>query len=226
MLNEAESAGCWLLIVRHGATDGPGTLSGFGRPSDDPPLTACGHAHAQALADGLVHTLPTPLRLWTSPRRRAQQTLAPLAQALAMTPHIAASLDEIAYGRWAGRRRADIAAIEGEATLAAWDARGQAPDGAGFVPDAASSHAQAQALAEQMTRGGQHALAVSHNGRVRAFSALDPALAPARQKLSCGAVGLLWRPQPATGAAGWRVVAWNVSPAQAAGCLHRPIEPY
>lgn len=220
MLNE-QSIGTWLIVVRHGATDRAGAQNGFGRADHDPTLTPLGGSQAHALAAVLAAELPRPLSLWVSPRRRAQQTLAPLAAALQMTPKVLPHLDEIDYGRWAGRSRDDIAQAEGAEGLAAWDRLGLAPADAGFVPDALTGHAQARAFAKQIASEGRHALVMSHNGRVRTFSGLDPTLVPARRRLGLGAVGLLWRARPIDSP--WRVIAWDVDAAQAAERLRTPL---
>ena len=78
-----------VVILRH-ATRSP---SGMG----DSPLNTFGLSQAQMLAHELLSPrgpLPHPTHLWASPKLRAQQTLAPLSQAVAIPLKTDARLDE------------------------------------------------------------------------------------------------------------------------------------
>lgn len=91
-----------LIIVRHAEKDTSG---------DDPSLTETGRARARRLAEMLSGT--TLDALIASPRRRTQETLAPLADRIGLPltiipldgsvgTHVAALLDTV-LGRYAGR---------------------------------------------------------------------------------------------------------------------------
>lgn len=75
-----------LILVRHGE---PAWVSADGRNTNDPDLTARGHAQAKLVGARLADTEDLPGRgdvdhLYVSPARRAQQTAAPIAEALAL----------------------------------------------------------------------------------------------------------------------------------------------
>jgi len=75
-----------LILVRHGE---PAWVSPDGRNRNDPELTPRGHHQAQRVAARLADTEDRPGRgavdrLYVSPARRASQTAAPIAEALAL----------------------------------------------------------------------------------------------------------------------------------------------
>ena len=88
-----------VLLVRHGTHAQVGhVLSGRSEIA----LNAQGRAEAEALADRLEGR---PLAsLHCSPRRRAQETIAPLARRLGLPVRTTDALDEIDFGRFTGRR--------------------------------------------------------------------------------------------------------------------------
>jgi broad specificity phosphatase PhoE len=77
-----------LFLIRHGE---PSATWGGG--DADPGLTDLGRQQAQAAADRL--RLCTPRHIVSSPLRRAQETAAPLAEALSIAPKIAHEVAEI-----------------------------------------------------------------------------------------------------------------------------------
>ncbi len=98
-----------LWLIRHGVTanNRAGIYQGGAL---DPPLSAEGRRQAGAMAAGVVpllreHAAPV---LYTSPMRRARQTVAPLARALAQTPVAVDWLREFRYGHWEGLTLAQI----------------------------------------------------------------------------------------------------------------------
>lgn len=117
-----------LLLVRHGAHDWldrglAGRLPGVA-------LNLTGQAQAHAL----VHRLAGRRldALYTSPRQRARQTLAPLARARGLELALAPGFDEIDVGDWTGMRFEDL---QSDARWQAWNARrsqGWAPGGERF----------------------------------------------------------------------------------------------
>jgi broad specificity phosphatase PhoE len=75
-----------LILVRHATRD-------LG-PSADCSLNLAGQLMAQSLAQNLGPTLPKPDALFTSPKKRAQETLGPAAQLLGLPLNIETQLDE------------------------------------------------------------------------------------------------------------------------------------
>lgn len=92
-----------LLLCRHGTHDEVGrVLSGRSEIG----LNAAGHAEAAALARCLSgQTISTII---SSPRRRARETAAPIAELLGTPVTIDADLDEIDFGSFAGRTFAEL----------------------------------------------------------------------------------------------------------------------
>jgi len=87
------------LLVRH-ATCALTERILLGRALD-PPLDARGRAQARALAKQLRGEKPASIEC--SPRKRTRQTAHTIAAALHVEVHIAAELDELDFGVWAGR---------------------------------------------------------------------------------------------------------------------------
>jgi len=87
-----------LVLIRHGDVDG-GHHVLWGRR--DVALTAEGRRQVHALKPALAALQVS--RLVTSPCRRASESAALLADALALIPALDAGFDEFDYGDWAGR---------------------------------------------------------------------------------------------------------------------------
>ena len=75
-----------LIIVRHAERDG----------TQEPALTANGQRQAQALATELFKL--NPQRVFASPRKRARQTMQPLAEMLGTQVEVRTALDERTAG--------------------------------------------------------------------------------------------------------------------------------
>lgn len=98
------------------------------------PLTRAGFAQADEMGRALLAELgPRPaLTLWASPTGRALQTLAVIAEHLALDWHAARTdprLGEIGMGSWGGRYYADLTAEVGPVFDPATGALACAPDG-------------------------------------------------------------------------------------------------
>jgi broad specificity phosphatase PhoE len=94
-----------VLLVRHGESES-NAAGRFAYRSWDPRLTTKGQEQAQRLVDQLRHA---PIRyMVTSPLLRAQETIQPLADALALTPFVLPELAEVNLGLWDGIRLADL----------------------------------------------------------------------------------------------------------------------
>ena len=106
-----------ILFVRHGEPDWtPGD-----RAVNDPGLTALGHRQARALAERF-RDVPVD-HLWVSPACRARETVAPIADALQMTPDVHDWLVEAGTPDWEGQPSAVVreVLIEGRVrSVSAW----------------------------------------------------------------------------------------------------------
>lgn len=108
---------CKTYIARHGET----VFNAAARMQGDhvhTPLTRAGFAQADAMGAALARCIGQgpPLTLWSSPSGRALQTLAIVAEHLALDWHIARTDDrlrEIDLGDWGGRSYAEIVAEGG-----------------------------------------------------------------------------------------------------------------
>jgi probable phosphomutase (TIGR03848 family) len=89
-----------LLLVRHAVTDATGKRLSGSLPGIH--LSAEGRAQAQALAERM-----RPLRLaeiFASPLERCVETAEPIAAPRRLEVKVLADLEEVGYGRWAGRQ--------------------------------------------------------------------------------------------------------------------------
>jgi ribonuclease H / adenosylcobalamin/alpha-ribazole phosphatase len=101
-------------LVRHGSHAELGrALSGRSEIALNPQ----GLAEADRLADRLARTPIASLH--TSPRRRARQTVAPLARAMGAPVQVTAALDEIDFGRFTGQ---SFATLDGDPDWFRWNA--------------------------------------------------------------------------------------------------------
>jgi len=116
-----------LILVRHGQ---PAWTDGV-RSYNDPGLTDLGHAQARAVADRLADPAHDPARgpvdrLFVSPAVRAQETAAPIAEALGLPAETLPWLTEIANPpEWEGGSEEDIQAafaeLRGRTREGYWD---------------------------------------------------------------------------------------------------------
>lgn len=102
------------MLVRHGSHAELGrVLSGRSGIALDPR----GRAEAEALTRGLEGTPIASLH--ASPRRRALETIEPLAEQRGLAVRVAPALDEIDFGSFDGR---EFAALDGNADWERWNA--------------------------------------------------------------------------------------------------------
>jgi 2,3-bisphosphoglycerate-dependent phosphoglycerate mutase len=97
-----------LVVVRHGAT--ANNLAAQFTGQLDVPLSPLGQQQALALVSALEHDCFDVLV--SSDLRRAQMTLAPLAEALERPVVLVPGLREIGVGAWEGRTGAEVEAAE------------------------------------------------------------------------------------------------------------------
>ncbi|MBV8773148.1 MAG: histidine phosphatase family protein [Deltaproteobacteria bacterium] len=93
-----------ILLVRHAEVAAPKDIL-LGR-NDEVGLSRRGRGCAATLAERLGR-LPISA-IWSSPLKRALRTARPIAERLSLSVQIAHSLTEIDYGRWTGRRFAEL----------------------------------------------------------------------------------------------------------------------
>lgn len=105
-----------LLLIRHAAHEQLGqVLSGR---TAGVPLSEAGRAQAAALGERLAHE---PLAaIHSSPVDRARATAAAIARASGAAVEVAAALDEIDFGAWAGMR---FDALDADPAWSAWNTR-------------------------------------------------------------------------------------------------------
>ena len=118
---------------------------------------------AEAFAEHHAHI---PWRaLYVSPLRRAQQTVAPLAKRLGMTPQIVPALAELNYGSWDGRT---AASLDREPEYPAWhaDPAANAPPG-GETGAAVAQRAMAALTQLRAEHSQGPILVVSHKATLR-----------------------------------------------------------
>lgn len=97
-----------LFLIRHSITAASASGRNLGS-ADDPPLAAAGVTAARELADAVLLELDElphdEIRLFSSPARRCRETMAPIAEALAIPEgdvEVEPALREIDYGAWDG----------------------------------------------------------------------------------------------------------------------------
>jgi probable phosphoglycerate mutase len=150
-------------LVRHGDT--AQAAEGIFCGDLDPPLTDHGREQAERVAQTLA-----PLRLaaiYRSPKERTRQTAEPIAAATGLVPIVEDGLREIAYGRWEGRKEAEIRASEPEA-YEAWhlDPALASPPG-GETAYAIAARALPVLVRVRERHQGEHVAVVSHKATIR-----------------------------------------------------------
>jgi probable phosphoglycerate mutase len=200
-----------LLLVRHGVT----TWNREGRFQGqlDPPLDPLGEVEARALADRLVREERDRLAIASSPLRRAADTAAILADALARHGRAAEvrlepGLMEIGQGEWEGRTHAELA-ISDPQHYRAWARSGglREPPGAEPLPQAADRATEALLRLVTDVHGHETLCCVSHGGVLRlATGRLTgmPDTAAWQLDVDNASLSVLRRVN-----GGWQIEAWN-----------------
>lgn len=130
------------------------------------PLSPEGERQAAALARRLAHAGLSEVQ--TSPRERARQTAAAIAEATGAPVHVVDALDEIDFGDWTGAAFADLRGPDWDA----WNTRratARTPGGEsmGEAADRIGRHLELLAG----TRGGERIALVSHADMIRGLAA-------------------------------------------------------
>jgi len=114
-----------VLLIRHASFDGLARRL-VGR-SDGVSLNEKGLHEAQLLASRLA-LLPVAA-VYSSPRERARETAAAIAEPLRLPVHTMVELDEIDYGQWTGRSFSELRDCEDWQSFNAHRTTGQIPGG-------------------------------------------------------------------------------------------------
>jgi broad specificity phosphatase PhoE len=156
-----------LYLLRHGETE-------FSRQDRfcgaiDADLTDAGHRMAEAFAASYGHRALRWGAIYTSTRRRTAATAAPLAAEVGIAPVRDAGLDEIRFGDWQGRSKAEIAASDPR-RFQRWlaDPTTVAPAG----ESVAGVAARAMGVIERLQRQhyGENVLVVAHKTLLRVLA--------------------------------------------------------
>ena len=151
-----------ILLARHGETDWnrEGRFQGWA----DPPLNATGCAQAVELS---VELMAEELAaVYSSPLRRAYETAEIVAASRGLEPVTVDELREVDVGSWSGLRRAEIEQRFPE-QYARWLDYGQGWED-GETYEAMARRALTALFGIAAAHVGEHALAITHGGPIRA----------------------------------------------------------
>lgn len=191
-----------IILARHGAHAEVGrVLSG----RSEIPLSSEGEREAAALARAAQDVGLASLH--ASPRRRTQQTAAPVATALGLPVTTAPALDEIDFGAFSGR---SFDALAGDAAWQLWNAArdtARCPGGETM----AEAVARAQAYLAALPAAQTPALCVTHCDIIRGIVANVLGVSYAKMfALDCDPGSLTTL---AVEGEAWRLVSLNLRPA-------------
>jgi probable phosphoglycerate mutase len=161
-----------LLFARHGNTFNPGDKVVWVGRETDLPLVEKGLAQAAAAAEALRSAQLIPDVIYAASLQRTRRFAEIIAETLGLgAPIVDPRLDELDYGRWAGRTNDEIA-LDGPAAIAAmeaWNKSDQWPEDAGWGSRKADVFdAIGHFAVERLGAGGhRRPLVVSSNGILR-----------------------------------------------------------
>lgn len=187
-----------ILFARHGNTFGPGDKVVWVGRETDLPLVEKGLDQARAAAEALARAELVPDVVYAASLRRTRTFAEIVTGRLGLSaPVIDGRLDEIDYGRWAGRSNDEISS-DGPAAVAAMDAWGTAdvwPEAVGWGSAWTDIDAAVHAFAsERLALGGhRRPLVVSSNGILRFLPRvlLAGQTLPASFKMRTGHLGII-----------------------------------
>lgn len=149
-----------IALVRHGQT--AANRGGLLQGRTDLPLTDLGHAQAAQLGELLGRESGRPVRVLSSPLRRALDTAAPIAARAGIEVEVDERLVELDYGEWDERPIVEVSTEE----WAAWRLDpGFAPPGGESLRDVA---ARVGDLCEELIDVDGLVVAVSHVSPIKA----------------------------------------------------------
>jgi len=187
-----------ILFARHGNTFNPGDKVVWVGRETDLPLVEKGLAQAAAVACALRSADLIPDAIYAASLKRTRRFAEIIAETLGLgAPIIDSRLDELDYGRWAGRTNDEIAKDDPAALAAmdAWNRFDRWPETAGWVSRQADVQAAiGQFAVDRLTPGGhRRPLIVSSNGILRFLPRV--LLAPMAQresfKMGTGHLGVI-----------------------------------
>ena len=199
-----------VILIRHGETDW--SRDGRWQGWSDVPLNERGCEQARDIVEPLARLRPT--LLVASDLVRTQQTLQPLADALAMPIAIESDLKEIDVGSWAGLSHAEAAERHPDGA-ARHDAGGTGWEDGETYGDVAERGERALLRLTEGQPSTALIVAVSHGGLIGATVGRLLGLAPEAQRQRVGRPShchaTYLRRADTAGAAGWRLLAYNAA---------------
>ena len=201
-----------LIVCRHGNTFDPGDVVLRCGARTDLPLSQSGREQARQLGKSMRQRFPRGFRaVWVSRLRRTHETATELlcSADFDALPQADGRFDEIDYGPDEGRPEQEVRARIGEVALAAWEEKGEPPEGWLIDPDALI-HRWRGFLAELEAAPCGGALVVTSNGIARfLWPALGRPVGGGR--LRTGAFGRVLHT-----ATGWQIEEWDERPPEGA----------
>jgi probable phosphoglycerate mutase len=202
-----------IVFARHGNTFGPGDKVVWVGRESDLPLVDRGWEQAHEAAAALGRAGLSPDRVVAASLKRTRGFAEAVCSDLGLAPPaIDSRLDEVDYGRWAGRTSEEIAAEPGGAeAMRAWSEQDRWPSAAGWVSSESEIMAALSAFIadEILPMAHKRLLVVSSNGTLRFLPRLMGAVGPDCGSLvmKTGALGLI-RGEPGS----FRLEFWNRPP--------------
>jgi probable phosphoglycerate mutase len=205
-----------ILFARHGNTFNPGDKVVWVGRETDLPLVDKGLQQAVRAAEALRAAGLVPDAVYAASLSRTRRFAAIVCETLGLPdPAIDPRLDEVDYGRWAGRSNDEIAAggVAAVAAMEAWNSRDVWPEGMGWTSRSADVLAAIRQFADEVLVEGRHdrPLVVSSNGILRFLPRvlLGEAVDRDSFKMRTGHLGRIVRHQgPAA------LACWDTAPEQ------------
>jgi broad specificity phosphatase PhoE len=197
-----------LLLLRHGQTHG-NTLGALDTAFPGNDLTELGVQQAEAAARVLAEDPPTGI--YVSTLVRTQQTAAPLAAALGLSPEILEGLREISAGDY--EMATDHDSILGYiGTVADWIEGRLEGRMAGSETGLEFLDRYDAAVATIEAAGHERALIVSHGAAIRTWVASRVEGSETHEMATEGLANTACIELEGSAAAGWTVVTWSAEP--------------
>lgn len=163
-----------LYLIRHGASDFDSrefSVTPRGRQWD-PPLSAIGRDQAELLSKRLLSMKPQPTAVYSSPMRRARETVEPYAEAAGVDVVFDDDLAEGYVGEWEGKPFEEILASDERLLQRVRNQEpiyGHAPGVEGIAPFRARVHGAIEGLVQRHPDG--NVVVVCHGGVINAYVA-------------------------------------------------------
>jgi len=155
-----------VLFVRHGQTPTTGTTL----PGQAPGLHLGDKGRSQAqVAASRIAGVPSVAAVYASPMERTRETAAPIARARKLRVRQAKGLIECDFGKWTGRKLADLRKLNAWRTVQRYPSGFRFPGGESFSGMQTRAVECVQNLVE--CHGGETIVAVSHADVIKAIVA-------------------------------------------------------